>query len=198
MNYKRKGNKIVSAKKKHINRPSYKAKLEESEARNLELRQSEDYLGKEINEVKKRAYQNTFNLIKDIEARDKLLFNMRHADKFDSKLNLNIEKAVMATNEKYLAGDKYEVKEQSYPAADADLADKLKFETTEADPTNPRHYKSHPSGIECIQVIRHMNFNRGNAIKYIWRAGLKSDEIHDLAKAIWYLRDEIGRLKKEK
>lgn len=58
----------------------------------------------------------------------------------------------------------------------------------------PPHYRGHPSGIECIEVTRHMNFNRGNAIKYIWRAGAKGDEVEDLKKAIWYLQDEIGRL----
>lgn len=60
---------------------------------------------------------------------------------------------------------------------------------------NPPHYTSHPSGIEAIQVTRHMNFNLGNAIKYIWRAGQKGDPIQDLEKAIFYLRDEIERLK---
>ena len=60
---------------------------------------------------------------------------------------------------------------------------------------HPTHYKSHPSGIECIEIVRHMNFNRGNAIKYIWRAGQKQDELHDLGKAIWYLKDEIERIK---
>ena len=41
---------------------------------------------------------------------------------------------------------------------------------------NPNHYKSHPSGIECIQITEHFNFCLGNAIKYIWRAGLKNPE----------------------
>lgn len=68
----------------------------------------------------------------------------------------------------------------------------------EHDPVyHPRHYTSHPSGIECIQVTRHMNFNRGNAIKYIWRAGEKGNLIEDLKKAIWYLQDEIGRIEAE-
>jgi hypothetical protein len=63
------------------------------------------------------------------------------------------------------------------------------------DPVNhPSHYTSHPSRVECIQVTRHMNFNKGNAIKYIWRAGEKGNEIQDLQKAIWYLNDEISRL----
>ena len=63
---------------------------------------------------------------------------------------------------------------------------------------HPRHYNSHPSGIECIEITRHMNFNLGNAIKYVWRAGLKSESlISDLRKAQWYLADEITRLEKE-
>lgn len=66
---------------------------------------------------------------------------------------------------------------------------------TDSDPVNhPKHYTSHPSGIECIDVTRHMNFNRGNAIKYIWRAGEKGPAVEDLKKAIWYLQDEIKRL----
>jgi len=59
---------------------------------------------------------------------------------------------------------------------------------------HPKHYNNHASGIECIQVVRYMNFNRGNAVKYIWRAGDKGNEIEDLKKAIWYIQDEIKRL----
>lgn len=62
------------------------------------------------------------------------------------------------------------------------------------DPVNhPSHYTSHPSGIECIEVTRHMSFNIGNAIKYLWRNGLKEAEpsIKDLRKAIWYINDQI-------
>lgn len=57
------------------------------------------------------------------------------------------------------------------------------------------HYKTVP-GIEAIDVIeaRRMNFARGNALKYIWRAGLKDDELADLKKARWYLDREIARL----
>ncbi len=58
----------------------------------------------------------------------------------------------------------------------------------------PEHYKSHPSGVECIDIVQHMNFCRGNAMKYIWRAGLKGDEVEDLKKAIRYLEIEIERL----
>lgn len=72
---------------------------------------------------------------------------------------------------------------------------------TENDAVNhPKHYTSDPSGIECIQIVRHRNFNIGNAIKYLWRAGLKdgNSDIQDLQKAVWYIQDEIERLEKLK
>ena len=76
-----------------------------------------------------------------------------------------------------------------------------------ADNVNhPAHYNSHPSGIECIEIARHHNFNIGNAIKYLWRAGLKSEkgmedadkQVEDLRKAIFYINDEIERIKSNK
>lgn len=66
-----------------------------------------------------------------------------------------------------------------------------------SDPVNhPRHYTSHPSGVEAITVTEHMNFCLGNAVKYLWRAGKKSDAITDLRKARWYLDREITRLER--
>ena len=64
------------------------------------------------------------------------------------------------------------------------------------DPVNhPKHYTEHPSGVECIQVTEHMNFCLGNAVKYIWRAGLKSDDpAEDLRKARWYIDRELKRI----
>lgn len=61
---------------------------------------------------------------------------------------------------------------------------------------HPKHYTTDPSGIECIQITRWRNFNIGNAIKYLWRNGLKENNsnIQDLKKAIWYINDEIKRL----
>ena len=62
---------------------------------------------------------------------------------------------------------------------------------------HPKHYCSDPSGIECIEITKHRNFCIGNAIKYLWRAGLKNEstEIEDLEKAVWYIKCEIERLK---
>ena len=66
----------------------------------------------------------------------------------------------------------------------------------EDEVNQPKHYTSHPSGIECIQITEHMGFNLGNAIKYIWRAFLKDDAIKNLRKASWYINREIERIAK--
>lgn len=60
---------------------------------------------------------------------------------------------------------------------------------------HPSHYTSY-KGIEVIQLTEQMNFCKGNAVKYIARAGLKdpSKEIEDLEKACWYINREIERL----
>ncbi len=70
---------------------------------------------------------------------------------------------------------------------------------------HPKHYnmlegkcKGCNTPIECIDVIRYMNFNLGNAVKYIWRSSHKGNHIEDLKKAIWYLEDEIKNYGNEK
>ena len=70
---------------------------------------------------------------------------------------------------------------------------------------HPSYYNAHPSGVECIDIVRHYNFNVGNVIKYLWRHGLKREEgmnnkakaLEDLRKARFYLDDEIKRLEHE-
>ena len=63
------------------------------------------------------------------------------------------------------------------------------------DPVNhPKHYTEHPSGVECIEITEHMNFCVGNAIKYLWRSGLKGEQVEDLRKARWYIDREIARI----
>jgi hypothetical protein len=63
-----------------------------------------------------------------------------------------------------------------------------------SDPVNhPEHYTSHPSGVECIQITEHLSFCLGNAVKYIWRADEKGNDIVDLKKAAWYINREIER-----
>lgn len=61
---------------------------------------------------------------------------------------------------------------------------------------HPKHYTSHPSGVECIQITEHMSFNLGNAIKYLWRADEKGAPLDDLKKAAWYINREIAKREK--
>jgi len=63
---------------------------------------------------------------------------------------------------------------------------------------HPKHYTSSKaccSGcgkpIECIDITRHMSFNIGNAVKYLWRCGLKNEAVEELRKTMWYVQDEI-------
>lgn len=69
------------------------------------------------------------------------------------------------------------------------------------DPVNhPSHYTD--GKIEVIDFIldKKLNFTRGNAVKYISRAGKKNPEteIEDLQKAAWYINKEIQRLQGDK
>lgn len=58
---------------------------------------------------------------------------------------------------------------------------------------HPNHYRA-DSGVEAIEAIEawSLNFNLGNVVKYVCRAGLKADKPHeDLEKALWYLQREL-------
>lgn len=59
---------------------------------------------------------------------------------------------------------------------------------------HPQHYTAHPSGVECIQIVEHMSFNIGNAMKYLWRCDYKNAKLEDLKKAVWYVQREIERV----
>lgn len=51
----------------------------------------------------------------------------------------------------------------------------------------PSHYRSHPSGIEVIEITKHHGFLDGNVLKYVLRAPYKGRELEDLKKAQQYL-----------
>lgn len=59
---------------------------------------------------------------------------------------------------------------------------------------NPVHYLV--GGIEVIDFIeaKQLNYNLGNAVKYIARADHKGNRKQDIEKAIWYLKREISRI----
>ena len=77
--------------------------------------------------------------------------------------------------------------------------------------SHPSHYTwlKDKCGIEVIDITRHLDFDLGNAIKYILRAGRKpiinenlSDDflraaIQDLKKALFYINDKIDMLENE-
>jgi hypothetical protein len=58
---------------------------------------------------------------------------------------------------------------------------------------SPRHYQG--NGIEVIDIIESfdLNFNLGNTIKYVLRAGKKGNKKEDLEKAVWYLKRELNK-----
>lgn len=76
------------------------------------------------------------------------------------------------------------------------MSESLSTETVPDRVNHPPHYTGHPSGVECIEITEHYGFCIGNAIKYLWRAGLKGDAVEDLKKARWYLDREISNREK--
>lgn len=62
---------------------------------------------------------------------------------------------------------------------------------------HPEHYNK--GDIECIDVIEQLdlNFNLGNALKYIWRCESKGSKKEDLSKAVWYLNRELENIQPE-
>ena len=78
------------------------------------------------------------------------------------------------------------------------------FEKEDDKVDHPAHYTwlKELCGIEVIDITRHMDFDLGNAVKYILRCGHKSEEgmrerqkaVEDLRKAVWYLNDKIKML----
>lgn len=60
---------------------------------------------------------------------------------------------------------------------------------------HPEHYGGGDNPYEAIKVIEawDLNFNLGNAAKYIARAGKKKDRREDLEKALWYMERELSR-----
>ncbi|AWY06533.1 nucleotide kinase [Gordonia phage Trine] len=71
-----------------------------------------------------------------------------------------------------------------------------KESTVSHDAVNhPSHYTSHPSGVECLHITRHLQFCPGNAVKYVWRSDLKDGVSgdQDLLKAEFYLEDHLAQ-----
>lgn len=91
----------------------------------------------------------------------------------------------------------------NYHNFDFMLACKFKLigENEDDKVNSPSHYTwlKDKCGIEVIDITRHLDFDLGNAIKYLLRSGHKQEEgmtdkekqIEDLKKAVWYINDKI-------
>ncbi|MFD5069168.1 DUF3310 domain-containing protein [Streptomyces sp. NPDC058369] len=89
--------------------------------------------------------------------------------------------------------------ESVYDALSAEPSSDDSNVVTRSDVVNhPSHYADGWSnGAEVIDITEHLNFNRGNAVKYLSRAGKKGGpekELEDLQKALWYVSREVERL----
>lgn len=64
-------------------------------------------------------------------------------------------------------------------------------QTLEQEVNEPKHYRSHESGIEAIEITRFMQFDLGNCWKYCMRYRDKGTPKKDLKKAVWYINDFV-------
>lgn len=87
------------------------------------------------------------------------------------------------------------------PSMGEDLEFKLNIDKENDNVNHPSHYTwlKELCGIEVLDITRHLDFNTGNAVKYLLRAGRKDPKktIEDLEKAIFYINDKINMLKNE-
>lgn len=96
---------------------------------------------------------------------------------------------------------------RSYRASKEGNSNQNSIQSKEDKVNHPSHYTwlKEKCGIEVIDITRHLDFDSGNAIKYILRAGHKSEEgysnkekqIEDFKKAIFYLNDKVKMLEGE-
>lgn len=142
-------------------------------------------LGKEYSESREKSYNyNRQALLSEVEKTGKGAIEIKH---------IPIEEIHKAANYKEFTPCP-EYKEYLRKLTDSPSGYERVNGDAPFDPVNrPVHYNSHPSGVECITITRHMPFNIGNAIKYLWRSEHKNGK-HDLEKAIFYIKDEILRL----
>jgi len=86
------------------------------------------------------------------------------------------------------------------PPFEDEILNPVKYPIVDAvDVVNhPPHYNRFP--VEVINITEQLDFNRGNAVKYLARAGFKEgvDELEDLSKAAWYVNRAIEKLKRER
>ena len=63
----------------------------------------------------------------------------------------------------------------------------LKVKSSNDLVNHPKHYTEDPSGVECIELTSCLSAPISNSLKYLWRCGLKDEDIQELGKAMFYL-----------
>lgn len=125
---------------------------------------------------------------------------MKDSSKFKSLIAFIDNELKILSKESNNPGNVVITRYKIYDAMQKVLKEMLDKEEISTDNVNhPEWYTKHPSGIECIDIAKYYDFCIGNAIKYLWRAGLKKDaslddkqkEIEDLKKAVWYINKKI-------
>tara|TARA_R110000744_G_scaffold359025_2_gene466239 strand:- start:469 stop:855 length:387 start_codon:yes stop_codon:yes gene_type:complete len=90
--------------------------------------------------------------------------------------------------------------EANYPTQEDVIEFNKKEDKKKEMVKHPNHYGGEENVYEAIKVIEawELDFNLGNATKYISRAGKKINKLEDLEKASWYINREINKLKNER
>ena len=148
--------------------------------------------GKTVPEAAKALgikYQIVYMTKRDAEKKLKLPkqnWKVTHMSTSDNSIEKAIEKELPVTMEEPKAVNKTQNQGELRTVMRMTINDK-------ADPVNhPAHYKV--GGIETIDFIeaKKLNYNMGNAVKYITRADHKGNRKQDLEKALWYIKRELG------
>ena len=123
---------------------------------------------------------------KGLKTAPKQNWKVTHMSTSDNSIEKAIEKELPVTMEEPKAVNKTQNQGELRTVMRMTINDK-------ADPVNhPAHYKV--GGIETIDFIeaKKLNYNMGNAVKYITRADHKGNRKQDLEKALWYIKRELG------
>jgi hypothetical protein len=119
-----------------------------------------------------------------------------HVSTSNNSIEKAMEDTVTNTSVQRMVEMAYKAGRRVHPVTGKSLmqgAAQIEMFEPEHDPVNhPAHYKV--GGIETIDFIeaKKLNYNMGNAVKYITRADHKGNRLQDLEKAIWYLKRELG------
>ena len=141
---------------------------------------------------------------KNLQIKDKLVFNGGEDVKIDGFTDGNTY--TVLNFDDYGAGVEI-IDDNSNEVIVCNYCVKTYFDKKHDKVNHPSHYLwlKDKVGIKVIDITRHMDFDLGNAIKYILRAGHKTEEgydnksktIEDLKKAIWYINDKIKTIENE-